>query len=373
MNEYESIYDAEMRRRKLQETLLQQAMTPQGTQYAGNRAVPYHPLQGLTTLGQALIARSSMDRGEQRLADARKSQEDKRRALVEAVMSKYRGSPEVPATPYQMPPEQQFYEGEQIPGLQNAPVPAVPPNPQEAMLLAASQPETAEMAKYIGVSEKAKAKGGDSFAKINPKDFTPDSVRKFERTGSYDDLISVKQLNEHAKDFSTVQAAETRTNQALKKIDYILDPKNKHGFERNFGGYNAYVTSKYPDAQNMNVKIESLKSDLKMAGLEMIRSGGSIGQMTEREWPIVQNIIDSIDPKMDEDEARTAFNNVRDNLENIRDNAKETYKANWQGTQFYSPPKGIKESNPTEEGVPKGVDPNLWNVMTPEEKALWQR
>lgn len=345
-NEYQSIYDAEMRRRKLQEAMFQQAMAPQETQYAGNRAVPYSPLQGLTTLGQALIARSAMDSGDRRLAEARKSQEDKKAKLIETVMKTMRGTPEIPAVtadkfgPPQFPDEQQVI---------TPAIPAVPPNPQEAMVLAASQPETAEMAKYIGLSEKAKAKGGDSFAKINPKDFTPDSVRRFERTGNYDDLISVKQLNEHAKDFNTVQAAETRTDQALKKIDYILDPKNKHGFERNFGGYNALITSQYPDAQDMKVKIESLKSDLKMAGLEMIRAGGSIGQMTEREWPIVQNLIDSIDPKMGETAARDAFNNIKTYLDNIRNNARETYKTNWSGTQFYKPTKQIPKENSKKE------------------------
>lgn len=143
MNEYESLMEQEIRRRKLMDAM----MTPRtvGTEMVSGRAVPYTNAQGMATLGQALINKYADKRANERLEQARLRQEQKRQNLIDAVMEKYRGTPGQPATPYELSPEQQFYEGEQIPGLQNAPVQGTPPNPQEAMLLAASQPETQPM------------------------------------------------------------------------------------------------------------------------------------------------------------------------------------------------------------------------------------
>ncbi len=46
-----------------------------------------------------------------------------------------------------------------------------------------------------------------------------------------------KQSNSHAKDFSALQGVKLSTENAIKKIDYILDDKNKDKFELNFGSY----------------------------------------------------------------------------------------------------------------------------------------
>lgn len=367
MDQVKSIYDQEMRRRRLQEAMLQQ---PQGTQYTGgpySRAIPYSPMQGLTSIAQALVAKQSMEGGEKRIEEAIRGQEEKRKRLAESVMKTYTGTPGTPEQPYQLPPEQQF-DGEQIPGLKTAAVPAVPGDPRKAMLEAAASPETEKMAPLIAALEKASAKPGRSqFSKINPKDFTQDSVQKFEKTGDYNDLISVKQLGQHSKDYAAVKTVNTRTDQALKKIDWILDPKRKDEFELNFGGYNAYASSRLPQAQDMRVKINSTKSDLKAAGLEMIRSGGSIGTMTEKEWPIVEQMIDSIDLKMSEDAAREAFANIQQYMNRIRENANSAYSTEWQGTQFYKQPKKTETVK-----APTDVPKDIWDAMTPEEQALWK-
>jgi len=167
--EAESIYNQEMRRRRLQEALMQQAVTPQGTQYTGgqySQAVPYSPLQGLTSIGQALLARQGMKESEKKIQDAIDKQEEKRKRLSEAVMKTAMGTPGAPAVtePLMGPPE--FPEGQRV--MQEA-VPAVPGDPQKAMLQAASSPETAEMAKYIGLSQK-----GDRGGYFTPKDVVID-------------------------------------------------------------------------------------------------------------------------------------------------------------------------------------------------------
>ena len=50
------------------------------------------------------------------------------------------------------------------------------------------------------------------------------------------------------------------------------------------------------DAAKAEALIQEFKAAIKKQGLEMAREGGSIGQMTEREWPIVESMVANIDP-----------------------------------------------------------------------------
>lgn len=152
--------------------------------------------------------------------------------------------------------------------------------------------------------------------------------------------LYITQSNKHAKDFGGVASVETKTKNAVEKIDWILDDSRKGAFSSNFGGYNAYATQFLPgETQNMRAKIEGLKSDLKGAGLELMRAGGSIGQMTEREWPIVERMIANITPALSESEAREELGRVKAYMEKIVQNARDVYDTEWKPTQFYKAPK----------------------------------
>lgn len=144
------------------------------------------------------------------------------------------------------------------------------------------------------------------------------------------------QAGTHSKDYGALQGIETKTDNALAKIAKVLDPKNADAFNSNFGGYNAMLTQYLPGAQDVRAEIESIKSDLKGAGLELMRSGGSIGQMTQQEWPIVQNMIATITPTLSEPEARQKLQEVAAYLERIRNNARTTYDKEWGDSQFKS-------------------------------------
>jgi len=160
--------------------------------------------------------------------------------------------------------------------------------------------------------------------------------------------VYIKQSNVHAKDYNALITMDQRTKNATAKIDEILSPEKEAAFNSNFGGYNAYLTQLKPgETQDVKAKIESLKSDLKTAGFEIIRSGGSIGQMTEREWPIVQDMIAKLDPKMGEAAARETFQTIRAYLQRINDNAKDTYNTEWSETQFFKP-RALKGYQPTQ-------------------------
>jgi hypothetical protein len=146
----------------------------------------------------------------------------------------------------------------------------------------------------------------------------------------------------HTSDKKDAAIVVDKITAAKDKLKYILSEENKDGFDYNFGGYYAaYVGQNMPTdaAQNMYAKLESLKADLKAAGLEQLRAGGSIGQITEAEWPIIEKQMDSITPYMGEQAARDALGNIQRRLDNIAERATEAYDMQWGDTQFYSPVK----------------------------------
>lgn len=142
-----------------------------------------------------------------------------------------------------------------------------------------------------------------------------------------------KQSGLHAKDRDALEGAKFKTQGAINKVDEILN--NQSGFESNFGGYNAILSQYLPgEATDTRKKIEGLKSDLKMAGLEMMRSGGSIGMMTEREWPIVEQMVANISPTLSEKEAAFQLAKVKTYMQNIAKKANESYQSEWGNSQF---------------------------------------
>jgi len=156
-----------------------------------------------------------------------------------------------------------------------------------------------------------------------------------------------KQALSHGKSLGAIETINTRSDGAIAKIDDILSDKNKSGFENNFGGYNALITNKFPgNTQDVYQKIESLKNNMKAAGLDELRATGGIGSMTEREWPIVQGMIASIDPKLGLEAARQTFADIRNRLNKIKDNAADIYQNEWSGTQYSKAAQKRNDKNP---------------------------
>ncbi len=58
--------------------------------------------------------------------------------------------------------------------------------------------------------------------------------------------LYITQNSKQNKDLQTVKGVNTKTEQALAKIDEILSPNNASAFEGNFGGYNAYTSQMLP-------------------------------------------------------------------------------------------------------------------------------
>jgi hypothetical protein len=186
--------------------------------------------------------------------------------------------------------------------------------------------------------------------------------------------LNIAQSNAHGKDRSSLVAVETKTNSAINKIDEILDPKNQSGFDANFSGmvpYGGFVTGRFaPDSRR---KIESLKADMKSAGLELIRQGGSIGQITEREWPILEAMIAGISPEMTPEAARAEFTKVRAYMNRLKDNAKDAYQTEWGDTQYFKPAPGGKTPRPMSTQDKQALEWANANPKDPRSAQIKQR
>ena len=221
-----------------------------------------------------------------------------------------------------------------------------------APISAADQARIDLETRRVELAEEAAAREAAKAEAIASGERGPTEPQKGEvwnaEAGRYDAVPGSKLYNEtskkHSSDYKDASIVADKIASAQDKLDYILsnDPKNKEGFEYNFGGYNAaYIGQNVPveSAQDMYAKLESLKADLKGAGLEQLRAGGSIGQITEAEWPIIEKQMDSITPYMSEEAARNALTAIKKRLDNIAERATEAYDMQWGDTQFYLPVK----------------------------------
>jgi hypothetical protein len=150
--------------------------------------------------------------------------------------------------------------------------------------------------------------------------------------------LFIEQQKKHGNELNAVKTVQTTTKWGTDRIDKILDPKNKKGFENSFGGYTAYATKEFSgNTAAVQSELASLKSDLKNKGLQMFRAGGSIGAMTEKEWPIIESMLATITPKMDVADARAVLEEVRAKFEALEALAVEKYSDQWQNTQYFKP------------------------------------
>ena len=155
-----------------------------------------------------------------------------------------------------------------------------------------------------------------------------------------------KQNSAHAASYKSAKSVINKSQESTKKLQALLDPKEQKAFELNFGGYNAYVSSKLPAARDFAKRLDSIKSDLKIAGLELIRQSGSIGAMTEREWPIVEELINTISPQLSEARAKQVIQEIIDRFKSMENASVDFYETEWGDSDFYKPLTNSKKDDP---------------------------
>ena len=114
-----------------------------------------------------------------------------------------------------------------------------------------------------------------------------------------------------------------------------------------FGGYNAKYGTQYMSGNTAAVKqkLETLKSELKAAGLAIMRSGGGVGQITEKEWAIMEKLIDSVDPLMDEKDARNVLKSISEQLDTALIKGKRKFETEWADSRYAKPKSSASVSD----------------------------
>lgn len=171
--------------------------------------------------------------------------------------------------------------------------------------------------------------------------------------------IYIKQSGKHNKDFTAINAINNQRDLAVGKLDKLLAPENKDAFDNLFGGYTAYATRELSGkTANLRSDLESLKNNLKAAGKKIIAGAGpgAIGQITEREWPILEGMIAELRPTMTEEGAREKLQEIRTFLDNLSTQAADEYETTWGRTQFFKQPKGRPAAAPATRDVLSEAD-----------------
>lgn len=132
----------------------------------------------------------------------------------------------------------------------------------------------------------------------------------------------------------TIEKQKTAAKQALSGIEDTLSNltneakaiKEHPGLERATGIMATIPSVPGTEASKAENLITEFKAGVKMAGLNLVRQGGSIGQMTEREWPIVEAMVAAIDPKAGKSQLKSQMDKVLAKVEQIRNNSKTAYE-----------------------------------------------
>ena len=203
------------------------------------------------------------------------------------------------------------------------------------------------------MTRNAKMKSGSVDGDSPPQSMLQKDQRWVKKDGQWvAEIIPGTKTDQKLKgDFATDQDAyntlvdTTKTGKA--KIAAILSPENEKGFKGMFGGYNAKYGTQYMSGNTAAVKqkLETLKSELKAAGLAIMRSGGGVGQITEKEWAIMEKLIDSVDPLMDEKDARNVLKSISEQLDTALIKGKRKFETEWADSRYAKPKSSASVSD----------------------------
>ncbi len=122
---------------------------------------------------------------------------------------------------------------------------------------------------------------------------------------------------------ASLRSLEGQVSTLASKADAL---KNHPGLPRITGAMGMAPNAPGSDASKAQALLDEFKASTKMVGLQLVREGGSIGAMTEKEWPIVESMVANIDPSGDADFVKDQIDKVIAKMEQLKSNAKATYK-----------------------------------------------
>jgi two-component sensor histidine kinase len=73
--------------------------------------------------------------------------------------------------------------------------------------------------------------------------------------------------------------------------------------------------------------------------------------MTEREWPIVEELINTISPQLSEPRAKQVFQEIIDRFKSMENASVDFYETEWRDSDFYKPLTKNKKDDPLGLGI----------------------
>ena len=156
----------------------------------------------------------------------------------------------------------------------------------------------------------------------------------------------------------------------LKKVEALLDSdKNITGIKVSVADATGTLSALYPDAATA----KDLAGGVIQSNLRQILGG----QFAQKEGEAL--LARAYNPAQPQKDNLSRIRNLRKQIETAaaaKRRAVDYWEVNegtlagFKGELGKAKPTGATTKTPR--GVPAGVDPAVWNVMTPEEKALWQ-
>lgn len=145
------------------------------------------------------------------------------------------------------------------------------------------------------------------------------------------------------------------------------------GLDKVAGGlYEAYAPNVSEGARNAQTELENLKVKISGVVLQAMRdaskTGGAVGQVTEREWPRLENMLANLDPRQGEAQFRRNLNEIVAYTQTVKRQLRTAYEADLavaQGTPG-APPQPAAPAAPAAGRAPAGGGLDLGGGFTLE-------
>jgi hypothetical protein len=188
-------------------------------------------------------------------------------------------------------------------------------------------------------------------------------------------------------DQSTINNATTTAFELEKLTDELVGSPEKgirpHPGLGGISGFQSYIPSMPTGAaKKAEQKLETFKGKIAAFGRQLASIEGKLGNMAVQEWKIVADSVQKIDAaagNLDEQ-----MRDVVRQAQNFANRLMKQYDVAYEDTPFYTPyssTSAVSRPSPVAQipgqtaapAAPSGVPQDVWNAMTPQERALWQK
>ena len=194
-------------------------------------------------------------------------------------------------------------------------------------------------------------------SQLNPNGIKLKQGERFKKDGSGEaEVIPGSDLDKKQK--GVVQSAKEQVSLHNQGVDSLIKNINEligddstdnqvdhPGLAGSVGAIDARIMPFTQNQATAQSFIRSLKDKSAVSGLQSIRQSGTApGSITEKEWPIFQNLINNLDPAQDLPSFKRQLSELRDTARESKARATDNFNQRFQPTQSVAP---AQESVPT--------------------------